>query len=515
MTPDTSPAGALLERVAAGGFNLTELYSSLSPAELGALTYAWRDWWARGKQRVPRGRWRSHGFLAGRRFGKSRANAEYVTEQVQEGNAPIVGLIAQTEADAVRIQVRGEAGLIAVAPPWFRPVWESGSLTWPNGARAIVYTPQKPGNIRGDGVHLMWMTELQSWPVATRQQAFENALAMCSLGIAQVVWDATSKRRHPLIGVLLRDADEDPARHRVVRGTIHENRANLSLDAIDDLVRKHAKRGPDGKILRDARGNPQLTQRGLEELEGDYSTSDDGALWRDTWIQRRPVRPLLRAVVSIDPAISAEKGSDDTGIMVAGLDVDGRFVALRDETGRHRAEAWGDLAIDLYLEFRCDCMVVERNRGGDLVVTNVRARAKTRGIRVEILARDRKPQPHDPRTIYVREVTARDPKWNRAEPVASLYEQGDAYHSEDADLDEVETTMTTWEPGPGVRSPNRLDALTQAAHELVDLETKVEGEGSCEGLDKVAAAMTSGSGGGGVDIARLIVGGGGSGGGVW
>jgi len=469
---DTSPAQAFLERVLDLDLDLDEVLSELGVLEQAALTYDWRDWWARPKQVIPSGPWRSHGLLAGRRFGKSRTNAEYVVEQVQFGRAQIVGLIAQSVEDAERVQIKGEAGLIACSPPWFKPVYESGQILWPNGARAIVFTPHRPGNIRGDGLHLLWMTELQSWPLATRQRALENALAMCSLGEARVVWDATSKRRHPLIGALLRDAEEVPGRHKVVRGDISENRLCIAKAAIDDLVRKHARRTPEGEILRDENGEPILTQRGREELLGEYSLDDEGALWRDHWIQHRTPAAVVETVISIDPAISAEKGSDDTGIVVAGLDDQGLFVVLEDHTGRHRWEAWGDLAIDLYLRHRATCLVVERNRGGDAVSANVRARALTRSIRVVTMERRKRARPkrHDPKTIYVREITAFDSKWNRAEPVAGLYETQMAYHDERSPLGELEHTMCTWEPGPGIKSPNALDALTQAASELVDLE---------------------------------------------
>jgi phage terminase large subunit-like protein len=456
-----------------GGVELDDVLACLSTHEAAALAYDWRDWWARPKQRVDLSRpWRSHGFLAGRRFGKSRCNAEIVIELVQAGRAPIVGLMAQTDQETERIMIKGEAGLLACSPPWFPATYESGEVTWPNGSKAIVFTPQRPGNIRGDGVHLMWMMELQSWPVAKRQRALENALAMCSLGEARVLWDATSKRRHPLLGQMIRDAEAHPEEHTVIRGHITENRLCLSQAAISDLIRKHARRGPNGEILRDEAGNPLLTQRGREELEGEYTLDDEGALWRDTWIVQRTPDSIVETVVSIDPAITAEAGSDETGIVVAGLDSDGRFVVLDDRTAKMRWEAWGDLAIDLYLARRSTCMIVERNRGGDAVVANVRARAMLRDLRVVVLERKRRSRPkkHDPRVIYVREVIAYDSKWNRAEPVAGLYEAQMAYHDERAALGELEHIMTTWEPAPGVRSPNALDALTHAASELMDLE---------------------------------------------
>ncbi len=204
--------------------------------ELAAVAASWR-FWAREKQLPPATSWRTWGFLTGRGFGKTKAISEYINGEVYAGRAMLILLMAQDEASAIAIQVQGPSGLIATAPPWFKPQWEATAqqLVWPNGARAYVRTPEVPGKIRGLEYHLAWLSEIQSWPAATRDEAFSNALLSTRLGYARIVWDATPKRRHPILRELVSTAEKNPKAHVIVRGTTHENASNLGEGYVEEL----------------------------------------------------------------------------------------------------------------------------------------------------------------------------------------------------------------------------------------------------------------------------------------
>src|SRR5436305_8855288 len=47
--------------------------------------------------------------------------------------------------------VEGQSGILAVSPPWFRPVYEPSKrrLTWPNGAIATTFSAEEPERLRG------------------------------------------------------------------------------------------------------------------------------------------------------------------------------------------------------------------------------------------------------------------------------------------------------------------------------------------------------------------------------
>src|SRR5438105_9083893 len=102
---------------------------------------------ARSNQLPPPGDgWQIWLLLAGRGFGKTRTLAEWVCQQTASGQAGRIALVAATAADARDVLVEGESGILAVAPPWFRPVYEPSKrrLTWPNGAIATTFSAEEP-----------------------------------------------------------------------------------------------------------------------------------------------------------------------------------------------------------------------------------------------------------------------------------------------------------------------------------------------------------------------------------
>lgn len=440
----------------------------LSNTELAALLHDWEQTWARENQIIPLGPWRSYGYLTARRVGKTRSLAEFVNLEAQSGRAMRIGFMAQNEDKTFEVMVEGEAGLIACSPPWFKARWERGRVVWPNGAQAFPFTPEVPGAIRGPGVHLFWASEVQSWPQAQREEAWHNASLMTSLGYAKTVWDATPKKRHPILRMLLSRAKAEPDRHTVIRGSIRDNEDNLAEEVIRDL--ETAMTDPvTGK----------LTQRGREELGGEYIEQSSAALWQQEWIdnhRRKMPTELVRRILVIDPAISTREGTDPTGMVELGLGVDKQVLVLGDQSDRHQWEAWGKLAVETYLSNRLDLIVVERNRGGDACAGNIRAAAKERELVlgtpliVQVIAKDDPPPVrHNPQVIYVREIIGRGAKDVRAEPVASLAERGRISHVLGADLSALEDEQTTWEPDGRNESPNRLDAMVHGVWELARL----------------------------------------------
>jgi len=484
-----------LESLARQGLTVDQVWGELSKGERAALTYDWCGFWARPDQEIPSGEWRSCGRLAGRGNGKTVANVGWIMREIVAGRCGAINLIGPTEDDAWAVGVEDPfGGLLAWTPPWFKPEVTKVKLVWPNGATCRVYGAHRPGKIRGGGLDIVWCTELQTWPASTAIAAWDNAVIKTREGQCRVLWDATSERANELIGDRVRESIAYPHKYILVRGRTRDNTL-LGERYIFDIYDRYTERDDNGIPLKNPDGSPKLTRRGREELDAEYSLDSAGALWKTADIQHHEPRGIERCVVSIDPAFSAERGSDQTGICVAGLDSQGCVVVLEDKTGKWQWEEWGDLALKLYHDYNADCLIVERNKGGDAVAANIRARVLVHGgdVRVEVLERGKRGAPrHDPSVVRVREVTALDPKWNRAEPVASLYPSGAAYHARV--FRRLETTMTTWEPGPGVRSPNDLDALTQAVHELRELgggKARVDVAGIAA-IQREAASMAQG-----------------------
>ena len=83
-----------------------------------------------------------------------------------------------------------------------------------------------------------------------------------------------------------------------------------------------------------------------------------GALWNRALIEAaRPpmgfVLPdLVRVVVAIDPAASSGEDADETGIIVAGKDKEGRGYVLADLSGHYTPIEWARIACAAYKSHR-------------------------------------------------------------------------------------------------------------------------------------------------------------------
>ena len=148
-------------------------------------------------------------------------------------------------------------------------------------------------------------------------------------------------------------------------------------------------------------------------------------------------------VISIDPAITSNAESDMTGIVVAGVDVNGIAYVIEDHTGRYTPQQWASKAVELYREHMADRIVAERNQGGDMVRHTLHT---------------------EDETVPVKLVHASRGKMARAEPVSALYEQDKVRHVRG--LNDLEDQMVQWEPLGSIGSPDRLDALVWAITDL-------------------------------------------------
>jgi phage terminase large subunit-like protein len=107
---------------------------------------------------------------------------------------------------------------------------------------------------------------------------------------------------------------------------------------------------------------------------------------------------------------------------------------------------WAGRAIDAMRRWNADRLVAEVNQGGDMVETVIRQ--------------------IDP-LIPFRRLHAGRAKGARAEPVAALYEQGRVRHHGDLGALEDQMCAMTAQGYLGKGSPDRLDALVWALHELI------------------------------------------------
>jgi phage terminase large subunit-like protein len=386
---------------------------------------------ARPNQLPPPGDWwQIWLLLAGRGFGKTRTLAEWVCEEAASGQARRIGLVAATAADARDVLVEGESGILAVAPPWFRPIYEPSKrrLTWPNGAIATTFSAEEPERLRGPQHDAAVCDELGSW---SRPETWDMLQFGLRLGRNPRCLVATTPRPTKLIRELLAREGRDVV---VTRGSTYENRANLAPGFFEQVIRKY-----------------EGTRLGRQELNAELLEDTPGALWSHSIIDaaRQAAAPnLARIVVAIDPAATSGEDADETGIVVVGKDNQGHGYLLADASGKYQPIEWAKIAVAAYRAHRADRIVAERNNGGDMVEATIRMVDQN---------------------VPVTTVWASRGKVTRAEPVSALYEQGRMHHV--GTFPQLEDQMANF-PSDFDRqtagySPDRLDALVWATTELL------------------------------------------------
>jgi phage terminase large subunit-like protein len=403
---------------------LDVVLAGLSDDEKSQMLWDWTVW-ARPKQLPPDGAWRVWLILAGRGFGKTRTGAEFIRREVNAGKANHIALVGATAADVRDTMIEGESGLLRVFPPDQRPHYEPSKrrVTFHNGASASAYSADEPDRLRGPNHDLAWADELAAWRYS---DAWDQLMLGLRIGEHPRCVVTTTPRPVEVIRRLM--TTKDGTVH-VTRGSTYENQKNLASAFIDEMRRRY-----EGTTL----GRQELHAEILDDLEG--------ALWQRTMFDQNRVHhhtQLRRVVVAVDPATTSRSNSNETGIVVAGIGVDGKGYVLDDKTIRGTPDEWGRAAVSAYHTYQCDRIVAEANQGGDMV-------------RHTLMTVDR--------NAPIKLVHASRGKRTRAEPVAALYEQGKVHHV--GYLSALEDQMCNWVPDLS-DSPDRLDALVWALTELM------------------------------------------------
>lgn len=231
-----------------------------------------------------------------------------------------------------------------------------------------------------------------------------------------------------------KQALQDPFNYQHLTLNPTHNQENLPADYVAELERM-----PD-----------RLRKR---FLLGEYGDAINGALWTEEIIERYradqgELPQMQRVVVSVDPSGSGDVDNahnDAIGIIVAGIGLDGNGYLLEDLTCKAGPKVWGNVATTAYDRHSANLIVGETNYGGAMV---------------EFVVRAAKPN------VPFRKLTASRGKAVRAEPIASLTEQGKIRFAGRFPELEDELCAFTTSGYVGSQSPNRADAFVWAFSEL-------------------------------------------------
>lgn len=368
---------------------------------------------------------------SGRGAGKTRTGAEW-TRKMSE-HVPRIALIGRRGPDVRGTMVEGPSGLIYVCErAGVDYDWQPSKkeFRFANGALAIGYSAEEPDSLRGPQHGIAWLDEPAHMPLI--EDVWDNLLMGLRLdgvpGGAKVLCTSTPLSTKWLKALI---AEEDTV---TVTVSTMANIKNL-----DPKFRKNVLRKYEG------------TRLGRQELHGEILEDVEGALWNSAMIEAdrqrdfdAEITPMERIVVGVDPAGTATRRADETGIVVVGQR-GGHFYVLADYSGKYTPGGWAEKVSYAYMRHGADRVVAEKNYGGDMVENTLRNSS------VNL-----------PLTI----VSSRRGKMLRAEPIVALYEQRKVHHVLHPEhLADLEAQMTEWVPGQE-DSPDRVDALVHALTEL-------------------------------------------------
>ncbi|MDR3179551.1 MAG: terminase family protein [Holosporaceae bacterium] len=381
---------------------------------------------ARQNQLAPLGDWNVWMILAGRGFGKTRSAAEAIRKWAISGTYKRIALISNTIQEARQVMVEGQSGILSISAKEenveFYP--SRRLLQWPNGAIATLYGAEHYEHLRGPQFDAAWIDEFAKFHYP--KETFDQLSFSLRLGCNPKIILTTTPRPLQFIKDLMKRSDVV-----TVKGTSLENSNNLSPTFLKQL-----------EYLRGTRLEAQ-------EIYAEIVDENPNTLW--AWedlekCHRDPPHFMNNIVMGVDPAMTSNGDSDETGIIVAGMDGFGKAYVLDDLSISAAPDIWAKRVVDAYHKHSARLIVVERNAGGDLLENLF----KSIDASVKI------------KTVY-----AHKSKIARAEPIVILYQKKMIFHARQ--FQKLETQMATYEPKS--KSPDRLDAMVWAMTELFSAST--------------------------------------------
>ena len=410
--------------------------------QLLANRYDW-EFRARPEQLPPPGKWLVWFLRAGRAFGKTRAGGEWIRKIAHDRPGVSIALVGRTLDDVFKVMLHGRSGIFTVAPPYFMPKMEKGVIYWPNGSEAHIYSSEVPNALRGPQHEIAWLDEVAAYRNVS--EVVDTLMMNMRDGRDPRILMTTTPRPLPRLVKLQEELDTV-----VVTGSTYDNRSNLPKAYLDMIRRRY-----------------EGTRLGLQEVYAQQLLEAEYALWHWETIENNRILdktaayepeivhehlhiPLLRCVVAIDPAVTDGEDSDESGILVTGMQENedpAIGLVLEDASGRYSPKGVAERAISAYHKWNADGIVAEVNNGGDWIEEVVRS--------------------VDPSVPY-ETVHASVGKRTRAEPVSALYEQNRVKHV--GSFPELEMEMVSWEPDGAEPSPSRMDAMVWGFNALKLIE---------------------------------------------
>lgn len=371
-------------------------------------------------------------LLCGRAWGKSRWTMELLRRMANKYPGAHIGVLGKAREDIKKTLYEGPAGLFSCMTDEERKSVHYDKVTlelnFPNGTRVHAISADRPDKLRGHNLDFAISDEL------VKYQYPDEVLEQLNMSVRRGSRPLKIFATTPKPTKAIKELAADP-RTLVITGPSFDNHF-LVPSFFENM-----KRTLTARLYR-------------QEVLGEVLSDAPGALFKHSDIERARLRnmmavpPLDRIVVAVDPAVTSNENSDETGIVVVGCaDVNGvrHFYVLADSSVRGALpREWAAKAVSAYDTHMANYIVAEVNQGGDMVTATIQSVRES---------------------VPCKTVRATRGKAIRAEPISALYEQGRVHHV--GVFDELESQMTEWDPSLHRISPDRLDATVWGVTQLM------------------------------------------------
>lgn len=426
--------------------------------------------------------WYVWAMWGGRGSGKSDEGSRWSAEDALRLPKIRFALVGRTFADVRDTMFEGETGLLALIPDEHllggsreRAYNRSlGELFLANKTKFKGFSSEKPNQLRGPQHHRAWIDEASSWADAELGNVVDTTISNLMLGLRMRPPDGSGVRVVSSTTPKPNELTEfiDKLAHE--RGQVRVLSTYSNLSNLDDVV-------ADVVI-----GLYEGTDVAAQELEGKILSSVKGAAWDDASVQaaRAALLPAgseaEKVVVGVDPAVSSNSSSDETGLVAVarlaartGEAADYWVHLLEDRSAVVDVGVFPRAVLGLVVDVEADELLVEINNGYDFVVSSITAHLQAEGgVAVRRVRQDRSSVRSRNRQVveYICETAdgcsfVLKPVWQsvdkltRAKAASVWWHRGRAVHA--PGLEKLERQMTTFD-GTARKSPDRLDALTTA-----------------------------------------------------
>lgn len=377
-------------------------------------------------------------LLAGRGAGKTDACANYVNKHVMGPpcfkNGHRIAIIAPTLSDGVDACVNGPSGLKAHNPNIKLVQALGGTMVkWPDGSEAKLFGAHNPDDVErlraGGNRCLAWLEELAAWRYL--EESYQHMRYGLRLGPRpHAVASTTPKPRKALMKLM-----EDPT--TVVTGASTDQNPHLDSSVKAALFSDYGQ-----------------TRLGRQELYAELLTDVPGAIATLAQLDACRVKTApehTRTLVSVDPAVTNTEVSDETGIAIQRVGIDGHCYMIDDWSCKVSVDQWAERAVTAAIRYEAGLILYEKNQGAD-AIGSILATALSNAGRSDIKLED---------------VVASQSKFDRALALQQWIEQS-RWHivGRFPELEEQLTTFTADYKVSG-SSPDRLDAVVHGFRRLM------------------------------------------------